>query len=138
MKKLLGAFLVIIMMLSLFSTVSFAENTEEEEATTLPDLIENEKLIFKGEKSEQHFTAPPARYTEASLVKALEDKNIGRPSTYAPIVATITDRKYVKKENGKKYVSYYRSGLKVDSGNQSYWIEFDIKNGIYKLFGKSI
>lgn len=46
----------------------------------------------------------------------------------------VKDRKYVKKENGKKYVSYYRSGLKVDSGNQSYWIEFDFETGIYKLF----
>ena len=49
-------------------------------------------------KGEQNFTQPPARFTEASLVKELEERNIGRPSTYAPIVGTLTDRKYVKRE----------------------------------------
>ena len=48
--------------------------------------------------SEQNFTQPPARFTEASLVKDLEEKDIGRPSTYAPIIATIIDRKYVTRE----------------------------------------
>ena len=51
--------------------------------------------------SEQHFTQPPPRYTEATLIKALEQKGIGRPSTYAPILSTIQDRGYVYKENGR-------------------------------------
>ena len=46
----------------------------------------------------QHFTEPPARYTEASLVKALEEKDIGRPSTYAPTITTIIDRRYVERQ----------------------------------------
>src|SRR5581483_3240282 len=53
----------------------------------------------------QHFTQPPARYTEASLVKALEEKGIGRPSTYASIISTIQDRGYVKQENRRLFAS---------------------------------
>ena len=64
----------------------------------LPDLEAGEKLTATSVDPEQNFTQPPARFTEASLVKELEDKEIGRPSTYAPIVATLTERRYVKKE----------------------------------------
>ena len=64
----------------------------------LPELESGEELQPKDTRAEQNFTQPPARYTEASLVKDLEEKEIGRPSTYAPIVATLMDRKYIKKE----------------------------------------
>lgn len=64
----------------------------------LPELSRGEKLEPADIRSEQNFTQPPARFTEASLVKDLEEKEIGRPSTYAPIVATLIDRRYIKKE----------------------------------------
>jgi Topoisomerase IA len=64
----------------------------------LPELTPGEKLDPIDTRAEQNFTQPPARFTEASLVKDLEEKDIGRPSTYAPIVATLMDRKYIKKE----------------------------------------
>lgn len=73
-------------------------NIEKEEDKLLPDMIQGQKLNCEKVDSEQSFTQPPARYTEASLVKSLEDLGIGRPSTYAPIVATLTDRRYIKKE----------------------------------------
>lgn len=65
---------------------------------TLPELKEGEKIDAKKINLEQKFTTPPPRYTEASLVKEMEDKNIGRPSTYASVITTITARRYVKKE----------------------------------------
>lgn len=64
----------------------------------LPELQEGETLKLAELSCEQNFTQPPARYTEASLVKELEDKNIGRPSTYAPIIATLMERKYTSRE----------------------------------------
>lgn len=64
----------------------------------LPEMSAGERLELSDIRSEQNFTQPPARFTEASLVKDLEEKEIGRPSTYAPIVATLIDRKYIKKE----------------------------------------
>jgi len=72
---------------------------EEVEATgsPLPDLQEGEKAMPSDIRKEQHFTQPPARYTEATLVKAMEEKGVGRPSTYATIVSTIQDREYVNK-----------------------------------------
>lgn len=75
---------------------SFGGKKEEQE---LPDLKEGEVLTLRKLKPEQHFTQPPPRYNEASLVKALEENGIGRPSTYAPIVATIQQRGYVMKES---------------------------------------
>jgi len=75
-----------------------AAELEEEESGALPELSENEKLTFDGERSEQHFTTPPARYTDGSLIKAMEEKGVGRPSTYAPTIATILNREYVIKE----------------------------------------
>ena len=73
---------------------------EEEEAagTPLPDLQVGEKANILNIKKEQHFTQPPARYTEATLIKAMEEKGVGRPSTYASIVSTIQDREYVAKQ----------------------------------------
>ena len=71
---------------------------EKDEDKWLPHLEKGEKLEPSKVEGEQNFTQPPARFTEASLVKDLEEKNIGRPSTYAPIVATLIDRKYISKE----------------------------------------
>ena len=72
---------------------------EESEAmgSPLPDLQVGEKALCVKIDKEQHFTQPPARYTEATLVKAMEEKGVGRPSTYASIVSTIQDREYVNK-----------------------------------------
>ena len=72
---------------------------EEDEAigSPLPDLQVGEKANCSNIKKEQHFTQPPARYTEAMLVKAMEEKGVGRPSTYASIISTIEDREYVSK-----------------------------------------
>jgi DNA topoisomerase-1 len=69
---------------------------EDEEERLLPALSEGETLTLKGIKSEQHFTEPPPRYSEASLVKALEEFGIGRPSTYATIISTLQAREYVE------------------------------------------
>jgi DNA topoisomerase-1 len=77
------------------------EETESSE-TNIPDLSEGEKLELKKLDPKQHFTQPPQRYTEATLVKALEEKGIGRPSTYAPTITTILARGYVEKE--KKFL----------------------------------
>ena len=69
----------------------------EEVSSPLPDLQEGEKATAGEIEKQQHFTQPPARYTEAMLVKAMEEKGVGRPSTYATIVSTIQDREYVNK-----------------------------------------
>ena len=74
------------------------DEEEEEFQPALPDLKEGEVLELDKLEKGQHFTQPPARYTEATLIRALEDKGIGRPSTYAPTIATILNRMYVIKE----------------------------------------
>lgn len=74
------------------------------EETDLPELAEQEVLELAELKPEQHFTQPPARYTEATLVKALEEHEIGRPSTYAPTLATIQERGYVGKDDQKRFL----------------------------------
>ncbi len=76
---------------------------EEDEALKhkLPVLIEGQKLTLKGLLPEQHFTEPPPRFNEASLVKELEERGIGRPSTYSAIISTIQEREYVQKLGGK-------------------------------------
>ncbi|MDR3304924.1 MAG: type I DNA topoisomerase [Clostridiales Family XIII bacterium] len=71
---------------------------EEDEGNMLPDLSAGEALEEKDVKAEQYFTQPPSRFTEASLVKELEEKNIGRPSTFVPIIGTLTERRYVTRE----------------------------------------
>ncbi len=76
----------------------YAPNLEEDKDKLLPEIEEGEELKAEKAEGEQKFTEPPARFTEASLVKELEDRNIGRPSTYAPIIATILDRKYIVRE----------------------------------------
>ncbi|MBF1178959.1 MAG: type I DNA topoisomerase [[Eubacterium] sulci] len=95
-------------------------NTADDEgAKLLPSLEKDEKLKAESLKGEQSFTQPPARYTEASLVKELEDKDIGRPSTYAPIVSTLTERKYVGRE--KKALKPTELGFLVNDLMEEYF-----------------
>jgi DNA topoisomerase-1 len=75
------------------------EGPDEDAEAALPDLTEDQLLRLLGVDPEQHFTQPPPRYTEASLVKALEELGIGRPSTYASIISTLRDRGYVRVED---------------------------------------
>ena len=75
---------------------------DEDAQKPLPDLAAGEDLTLIRLLSEQHFTQPPARYSEATLVKALEEKGIGRPSTYAPILSTIQDRGYVERVDKRR------------------------------------
>jgi len=89
--------------------VVYSESRDEDErgessdfiGVSLPKLGIGDKLIYLGIFPEQCFTQPPPRYTEATLIKALEQKGIGRPSTYAPILSTIQERDYVNKADGK-------------------------------------
>ncbi len=89
--------------------VVYSESRDEDErgdnsdfiGVSLPKLRMGDKLIYLGISPEQCFTQPPPRYTEATLIKALEQKGIGRPSTYAPILFTIQERDYVNKADGK-------------------------------------
>ncbi|PYG89812.1 DNA topoisomerase-1 [Ruminiclostridium sufflavum DSM 19573] len=74
------------------------DEDSEEEVNSLPQLFEGDELELKNNLPKQHFTQPPPRYTEATLVKALEEKAIGRPSTYAPTISTILSRGYVIKD----------------------------------------
>jgi DNA topoisomerase-1 len=94
-------------------------NDDEDEAALLPELQEGEKLAKKSIDGKQHFTQPPARYSEATLVKTLEENGIGRPSTYAPIVSTLLDRKYV--ERIKKNLSPTELGYIVNSIMSDYF-----------------
>jgi DNA topoisomerase-1 len=81
------------------------ENGVEGSPTQLPKVDEGEKVDWKEPKSEQHFTQPPPRYTDASLIKTLEEMGIGRPSTYAPTLETIQNRRYCSKENGRFFLT---------------------------------
>ena len=85
-------------------TAIYEEGRDDEQEkldSPLPDLAPGEALTAVGFDKQQHFTQPPARYTEASLVRAMEEKGVGRPSTYAAIIATIQDREYVIKTDKK-------------------------------------
>ena len=87
-------------------TSVYEESLDEAEAsseTTLPALHEGDAIAIDTVRSEQHFTQPPSRYTEASLVRALEEKGIGRPSTYAPTITTIIARGYISREKKRLY-----------------------------------
>ena len=87
-------------------TSVYEEGTDDEitsSETTLPQLKEGDAVTVEDVVSEQHFTQPPSRYTEASLVRALEEKGIGRPSTYAPTITTIIARGYVSREKKRLY-----------------------------------
>ncbi len=85
-----------------FTAVYTREDEDEEEKakSTLPELKENEVLDLKELLPSQHFTKPPARFSDSSLVKALEEDGIGRPSTYAPIISTLVLRDYVRRIKG--------------------------------------
>ena len=78
-----------------------SKDVPEEKSPALPELLEGETLKCSDLEPNQHFTQPPARYTEAAIIKALEENGIGRPSTYAPIITTIVDRGYVEKDQKK-------------------------------------
>ena len=78
--------------------VEGTDSKEEEKEGMLPDIKEKEELKLVKIDPKQSFTEPPPRYTEASLVKTLEEKGIGRPSTYSPTITTILDRRYIEKE----------------------------------------
>ncbi len=81
-------------------TALYEEKTEEDKkATQLPELKEGDNVKLKELSGNQHFTQPPARYSEATLIKALEENGVGRPSTYATIVTTIVKREYVKRQS---------------------------------------
>ncbi len=79
-----------------------SKDGDSEHGGALPAIAKGEKLKAKEVKGNQHFTQPPARYNEASLIKELEENGIGRPSTYAPTISTILDRHYVEREGGSQ------------------------------------
>lgn len=88
-----------------FMAVYNPDQEKSENIRGLNELKEGDILKITAIEDKQHFTQPPARYTEASLVKTLEEKGIGRPSTYAPTISTILARRYITKENKKLYVT---------------------------------
>jgi DNA topoisomerase-1 len=108
----------------------YEEGRDEEEevsSSPLPDLQVGEKASVQNIKKEQHFTQPPARYTEATLVKAMEEKGVGRPSTYASIVSTIQDREYVLKTDKRLAptpLGEVVNGLMMDRFNDIIDVEF--------------
>jgi len=90
-----------------------SDGKDEDEEISLPDLTEGKNVKLKKLDYNQHFTEPPLRYTEATIVKALEEKGIGRPSTYAPIISTVLARGYVTRD--KKFLIPTDLGDKVTS-----------------------
>ncbi|MBO5199696.1 MAG: type I DNA topoisomerase, partial [Clostridia bacterium] len=74
------------------------KDDESAEGSALPEMAENDRLKLRSLEPNQHFTQPPARYTEPTLIQALKDNGIGRPSTYAPIISVIQQREYIEKE----------------------------------------
>ena len=92
-----GSLVVFPGFLSLYREGRDDEETDEDARKPLPDLAKGEDLDLMRLIDEQHFTQPPPRYSEATLVKALEERGIGRPSTYAPTLSTVQDRGYVER-----------------------------------------
>ena len=88
-----------------FLCVYHDEDEKEESNTLVKGIDQNTKLVFQDFEEKQHFTQPSPHYTEASLVRALEELGIGRPSTYAPTITTILARRYIVKENKNLYVT---------------------------------
>lgn len=97
------------------------QTTSKDTGCEIPELTEGEVLDIEKLVKEQKFTQPPARYTEASLVKELEEKNIGRPSTYASIISTLTTRRYIKRE--KKSLVPTKLGFDVIGILQEYFTD---------------
>ncbi|MBQ2982374.1 MAG: type I DNA topoisomerase [Lachnospiraceae bacterium] len=87
------------------SVYAFSDEEKEKTNAILKTISKDTKLTFIDEDGKQHFTQPPAHFTEAALVKALEEQGIGRPSTYAPTITTIIARRYVVKENKNLYIT---------------------------------
>lgn len=81
----------------------YQESKDSEKDKSLPKLLENDVLVLVKELPKQHFTQPPARYTEASIIKMLEEKGIGRPSTYVATIETLVFRNYIVRENKQFY-----------------------------------
>jgi len=96
--------------------------SEEEDTSMLPKVDVGEHLSSLFTQAKQTFSRPPARYTEASLVKKLESEGIGRPSTYAPTISTIIDRGYVEKAD-KKYLAPTDIAFTVNDFLQEYFTE---------------
>ena len=88
-----------------FMSVYVEEDEKEENNTLMKGITKDTKLTLKGLEEKQHFTQPSPHYTEASLVRAMEELGIGRPSTYAPTITTILARRYIVKENRNLYVT---------------------------------
>ncbi len=88
-----------------FLSVYMSEEDKEEKNVLLPDMEKGDVLTLSEFEKEQHFTQPPAHFTEASLVKALEEDGIGRPSTYAPTISTLIARRYITKEKKNIFVT---------------------------------
>jgi len=98
-----GSVLLFPGFMALYIETADENGQEGDQEGKLPDLSAGEPLNLLDLTPEQHFTQPPPRYTEATLIKELEEKGIGRPSTYAPIIDNIQERKYVAKEKGRLY-----------------------------------
>ena len=103
------------------------DDEAEAMGSPLPDLTAGQKATASDIKKEQHFTQPPARYTEATLVKAMEERGVGRPSTYASIVSTIQDREYVIKKDKRLEptpLGEVVTGLMIERFNDIIDVEF--------------
>lgn len=101
---------------------SYQEEKDDDMGVKLPELTVGEQLEFVSYKYEQKFTKPPARYTEASLVKTMEEKGIGRPATYTPTVALLFSRQYIEKEG--KFITPTKLGEEVTDMLIKYFPDF--------------
>ena len=99
------------------------DEEKEEKESPLPALQEGQSLPLKDFSRDQHFTQPPAHYTDATLIRAMEEQGIGRPSTYAPTVSTILDRGYVKKEG--KYLHITNLGKVATEWMKEYFADIE-------------
>ena len=99
------------------------DEDKEEKLAVLPELHEGDLLDNLGFDEEQHFTQPPAHYTDATLIRAMEEQGIGRPSTYAPTVSTILDKRYVKKDG--KYLVITNLGRAVTEWMKQYFADIE-------------